>query len=1016
MRKFFLTLSALFFLLISVNAQTRTLTGTVTDDNGNSIANVTVLVKGTKIGTATKSDGSFSINVPASAKTLVFSSIGKASQEMAIGSESNISLQLKNEDKSLEEIVVVGYEVKKKKDVTGATASLKGKDIANRPVGSFAKAMQGELPGVQVIANNGVPGGNVTVNIRGVGSINASTTPLFIVDGVQMVSGNPNRLNFGNGPETSLSTNLLNSLNPNDIESIDVLKDPASASIYGAQAANGVVIITTKKGKNGKSRVGFNTFNGISTVIKKLDVLNATEFTQLGYEAYVNRYGAASANTTTFLGSVGNALNLGRSVTVTNGKVEDLPSTDWQDIAFRNGFVQNYDLSVSGGNEKTSFFLSGGFNNLKGHVIASDFKRGSFRANIDHKISSKFSVGTSLSLSTYTQNGVDNGGGFGNPVRDAFLSAPINSVYLPDGTFRSASNGTWFGGIDNLLSYTTYNVRYANTKSLIGGVNVLYRFNNDLSFRTTFSLNYDLNNERAYDDPRYSGAPTGSVVRVSRQITDFQTNQVLNYNHAFGKTGKHNVTGLLGVEYRSDLDESFSASANTILYQFQTLSAAAIADKPSETFNNFRLLGQFVKLGYSYNNKYYVNFTLRRDGSSRFGTNNQYGYFPAIAAAWRVTDENFFSNRFRDHNDIKLRLSYGKTGNQAGIGVYAARALVGLSGEYMSVGGLAPSQLPNPDLSWEENETYNAGADINLFDKRVILEVDAFISNRNKLLLNVPLPTTSGFGSITKNAGVLRNRGIEAGITTINLRSRNFKWTSTLNVSYVKNNVISLAEGQTKIGTAIIIGRPLNAVFTYNYAGVNPADGRPFYYDTLGNPTYVPQLRDRYYLDRTLDPTYFGAFTNTFTYKDFDLRVQLSFSGGNYIQNSDASFLQRAGSTTDRNQAKSQLDRWQKPGDVTKVPKPYFGGTQPGASSNSFFSNRFYEKGDFARIKEVTLNYNFNKSLIKKFGMSSGSFYISGYNLYTWTKYSMFDPEVKDFDFGQYPQARQVIMGLNIGL
>ena len=1000
----------LMAFVLSASAQDRTVTGKVTDDKGNPISNVSVVVKGTNKGTTTDSDGIYSISLTPKAKVLVFSSVNMKLMEIPVGSGSVIDVTLAPDDKSLQEVVVTGYEIKKKRDIAGATVSTKGKNIASRPVGSFAKAMQGEMAGVQVIANNGVPGGNVTVRIRGVGSINASTTPLFIVDGVQIVSGNSNSLNSGNGPETSLSSNLLNSINPNDIESIDVLKDPASASIYGAQAANGVVIITTKKGKNGKSKINFSNYVGYTNVIKKLDILNATEFTQLGYEAFANRFGATATQTNTFLTAVGGA-------TVTGGIVNPLPSTDWQNLAFVNGFVQNYDLSLSGGNEKTSFFMSGGYNKLQGHVKASDFTRGSFRVNVDHKINKKLSVGTSLALSVFSQNGVLNGGSFGNPVRSSFLAPPSNTVYLPNGTLRSQAAGTWFGGIDNFLTYTDYDINSSNVKNIVGGINLMYRINNNFTFRTTANINYNITNEKQFNDPRYSGAPTGTVSRFATEIADYQTNQVLNYNQTFGKTGKHVVSALAGTETRINVNSNFGAFGTGLaLPQFTTLSSTSTASQPSEGFSDFKLLGMFGKVGYIYNDKYILNFTVRRDGSSRFGKNTRYGVFPAISTAWRISDEKFFGSKFRENNDIKLRFSYGKTGNQAGIGVYAARSLFGLSGEYNGLSGAAPSQLGNTDLSWEENETYNAGVDFNLFNRRVSLEVDVFHSNRNKLLLLVPLPNTSGFASINRNVGSLRNRGIEVGLNTSNIQKNNFKWTTGFNVSYGKNKVIRLAPGQVQIGTAIKIGQPLNSVFTYKYAGVNPADGRPFYYDTLGNITYVPQLRDRYYLDGTLDPTFFGALTNTFSFSGFEFRFQFQFQGGNFIQNSDASFLQRAGSSVDRNQAKSQLERWQRPGDITRVPRPFQGGTQPGASSNSFFSDRFFERGDFARLKEVTLTYNFSKDLIKKFGMSSGSFYVSGLNLHTWSKYSMFDPEVKDFDFGQYPQARQMTFGFNLGL
>ena len=994
-------------LFMQAWAQNRTITGKVTDEKGAPLVGASITVKGTKIGTTANEQGNFSLSVPATAKTLVISSVGLESQEVNI-TGNTINVQLKAEDASLQEVVVVGYETKKKRDLAGATASVKGADIASNPTGNFARAMQGTMAGVQVNSFNGVPGGNVTVRIRGVGSINASNTPLYIVDGVQMVTGNANGLSSGNGPESAMSSNLLNAINPDDIETIDVLKDPASASIYGAQAANGVVIITTKRGKQGKSKINFSTYQGFAKVIKRLDVLDATGVVQLGYEAWANRFGASHANTTAFLTQMGATVKA-------DGNINELANNDWQSLAFTTGLSQNYDLSISGGNEKTTFFISGAYNKIQGHVVGSDYQRGSFRLNLDHKASDKLTIGTSLTMSSYTATGVYNGGSFGNPVRNGFMTWPTNTPFLPDGSFRQVASGTWFGGLDNFLPYVAYNTNFANTKNLVGGVNITYKINKNFSFRSSYNLNYSYTEEKQFDDPRGSGASTnGSVAKNSTQIRDFQTNQVLNYNQSFGY-GKHVVSGLLGAEYRYNLNTSYFASGQGLpLPQFQTLSSTATPNAPSESFGDFKIAGVFAKVGYTLNDKYIFSATIRRDGSSRFGEDTKFGWFPAVSGAWRLSKEKFFGSRFSSNNDIKLRLSYGITGNQAGIGNYASRNLFGLSGEYLGLAGGSPSQLGNSNLSWEENETYNAGADFSFFGRRLSLEVDVFQSNRRRLLLNKPLPTTSGFGSITENVGVLRNRGIEIGINTVNFSKKDFRWTTNFNFSFVKNKVMQLVPGQTQIGTSTVIGRQLNSIFTYKYAGVNPADGRPFYYDTLGNLTYVPQLRDRYYLDGTLDPTFFGGLTNEISYKNFELRFQFNYQGGHYIQNSDASFLQRAGSTVDRNQLSTQLERWRKPGDITRVPRPFQGGTQPNAASNSFPADRFFERGDFLRLREVTLTYTVNQGLIKKLNLVKASFYVSGFNLATWTKYAMIDPELAGNDFGVYPQAKQITFGLNI--
>ena len=340
--------------------------------------------------------------------------------------------------------------------------------------------------------------------------------------------------------------------------------------------------------------------------------------------------------------------------------------------------------------------------------------------------------------------------------------------------------------------------------------------------------------------------------------------------------------------------------------------------------------------------------------------------------------------------------------------------MFGLSGEYLGLSGGTPIQLENKDLSWEENETYNAGIDITTLNRRVSLEVDIYKSNRSKLLLAVPIPNTNGFSTINKNLGRAEIKGIDVGLRTQNVNGKNFRWSTNFNFAYNKNKIIDLGPGVTQIGTLYKVGNQLNSIFTQKYAGVNPADGRPMYYDSLGNITYQPLLRDRYYLGGSLDPTFNGGLTNIISYKSFELRFQFIYQGGNYVQNSDAAFLQRAGSTFDRNQLAFQTERWQKPGDITRVPRPYAGGTQPNANSNSLASDRFFERGDFARLKEVTLTYNFSKEVLSNSKLSAASFYVSGFNLATWSNYTGYDPELQGFDFGTYPQAKQMLFGINV--
>ena len=1014
MRKIIMTMMVSLAFFLHATAQDRTISGKIIDEKGVPVDGVSVLSSDGRNGTKTNNGGLFTVSISKNTKSLLFSSVGFEPQRVNIGAQNNLEVTLKVTDTKLDEIVVVGYETRRKRDLSAPMSTVKGSDIANKPVGAFTNALQGQMSGVQINSFNGVPGGAINVKVRGAASIAAgaggSVSPLYIIDGIQLVSGNTNGLGVGNGFEATTSSSLLNGINADDIESIDVLKDPATASIYGAQAANGVVIITTKKGKQGKSKINFGTYLGFSRVIKRLEILDATQAVQLGYEANVNRYGPNAPNTLNFLTATGG--------TVKNGMVDPITNNDWQLLAFRQGFVRNYDLSVSGGNEKTTFLMSGAYNKMEGHVTGSDFQKGVFRLNLDHKVDTRLSVGTTLSLSSYTSNGVLNGGSFGNPVRDGFLSFPTNTPYLPNGDYRRTNNGTWFGGIDNFFTYTDNDINLSNTKSLVGGVNLSYKLSKNFTFRTTFSTNYSYTEEKQFNDPRYSGASTnGSVSKFARQITDFQTNQVLNYNQAFSGR-KHIVSGLLGYEYRVNKNTSFAAFGQGLpLPQFTTLSSTATALAPSEGFSDFKLLGTFGKLGYTYNDKYIVAVTARRDGSSRFGAGNRYGIFPSASVAWRLSnEEGLFGHNFKEKNDIKLRFSYGITGSQDVLGAYGNRGLFGLSGEYLGLSGGTPTQLENKDLSWEENETYNAGIDLTTLNRRVSLEVDVYKSNRSRLLLAVPIPSTNGFSTINRNLGRAEIKGIDVGLRTQNINGRYFRWSTNFNFAYNKNKIIDLGPGVKQIGTLYKVGNQLNSIFTQKYAGVNPADGRPMYYDSLGNITYQPLLRDRYYLNGSLDPTFNGGMTNIVSYKGFELRFQFIYQGGNYVQNSDAAFLQRAGSTFDRNQLAFQTERWQKPGDITRVPRPYAGGTQPNANSNSLASDRFFERGDFARLKEVTLTYNFSKEVLSHLKLQAASFYVSGFNLKTWSNYTGYDPELQGFDFGTYPQAKQMLFGINITL
>jgi TonB-dependent starch-binding outer membrane protein SusC len=989
MRKVLLLGFALLFALCNVAlAQSRAISGKVlAAENGQPLPGVNVVVKGTTTGTFTAADGSYKINVPSDNAVLVISFLGFATQEVGIAGRSKIDVLLKEDSKILSEAVVIGYGIQEKKDISGSVAQVKGKEIENLPMQSFDRAIQGRLAGVQVTSSNGIPGGAVQIRIRGTGSINASNDPLYIIDGVQVNSGDKSR--------SLTSSNALAGLNPNDIESIDVLKDAASASIYGAQAANGVVIITTKRGKAGKTKFNFGAYAGTTEVIRKLNLLTGPEFVQLGLEAYEHRYGKASATY--------------QSALATWGNPENTATYDWQDAVFRKGFVHNYDLSASGGNDNTKFYVATSFNKQEGQVINSDFERGTMRINLEHKVSDKLSFSNNLNMSTFTQHGVSSGGAFSNPYRSAILMAPNNPIYNENGSYFS----NFFGAYNNNVVMTAnYDVNDGTTNQVVGSVSANYDIIPGLRFKSSFNLDYSDINENRFYDPRTNdgGSVQGRASALNTRNINWQTDQTLNFNKIVN--GRHSIGALAGVSYRNDVRTTITAEGTGVpSYQFKTLQSTAVPTSVSSNFTQFKLAGMFGRINYTFDDKYIFSATTRYDGSSRFGDNNKFGVFPAGSVAWRVSNEQFMKS-LSFIEDLKLRASYGITGNQ-GISNFASKALFGNAGEYAGLSGAAPSQLGSPNLTWEENRSANFGIDYTILGGRIRGSADYFISNRERLLLSKPLPATSGFTSFQQNVGTVQNKGLELELNTVNVDAGGFKWETNFNITFIKNEVKKLLEGQNQIGTSIKIGEPINSIFTYRYAGVNPADGRAMWLDTLGNITYNLAARDRVYIGSS-NPKYFGGLSNTVSFKGFELTAFLQFNVGNLVYFSDGTFLMRSGSTFDRNQSAEMMNRWQKPGDMTSVPKPFFGGTVTGNSSQYALSDRFYQDGSYIRLKQLTLAYNLPKVYVQAIKLTNARIYAQGVNMWTYTKYTGFDPEVTDSDFGIYPQGKNYTLGVQL--
>lgn len=988
-----LSLMLMLGFCAQVWAQDRVVSGKVTSsEDGSALPGVSIAVKGTTRGVQTDANGIYKVSVPNNA-TLTISFIGFESQSIAVGNRTTLDVKLVSSAKELSEVVVTGYGNSTiKRNLTGSAVSVSGSTIENLPMQSFDRALQGRAAGVRVTATSGQPGGAINVRIRGVGSINAGSDPLYIVDGVQVANG---------GLSGQASSNVLASINPNDIETINVLKDASAAAIYGAQAGNGVVIITTKRGKAGRTKFNFAAQEGFTDVLKKLDVLSAADFAQLKIEAFTNRALATGASVAT-----------ARQNAITQyGDPATVQNTDWQDVVYRRARLRMYDLSASGGDEKTRFYLAGSYNFQAGQVIKSDFSRGTFKLNVDHKATKRLSFETSINLSAITQNGAISDGAFINsPFFAAALILPNQAVYKDDGTFNAPLTGAFSY---NPLQSVTYETRKNTTIQTVSSFAAKYEIAKGLVFRSFYGVDYASNRDDNYRDqivPQFATIG-GQAVATSRTTLNWNTSQTLNFDKKFNDS--HSVTGLLGGEYRQEVRETFSATGQGFPNGlFRTLAAAARPITTTGDYTTWRIASVFTQVNYNFRDKLLMSGTLRYDGSSRFGSDKRYGLFPSVSAAYRLSEESFLKNS-AVVSDLKFRVSYGTAGN-SDIGNFASRALFGLGGQYIDLPGIRPSQLGNNNLSWEIARTLNLGVDFSLWSGRVRGSVDAYRRVNDKLLLAKPLPDDSGFGSVSENIGAVENKGLEFEIETVNVRSGDFQWRTSFNASIPRNKILRLLPGQNNIGTGLWVGSPISVNWYPTFAGVNPADGRGMWLDSLGNITYVLQARDSKIQGTTYEK-WNGGLTNTISYKGLELEFFFQGLFGNQILNNNAFFMETSTSSGWNNLQSQLTDRWTTPGQFAQFPRSYEGGVEPGSSSISSFSSRHLEDGSYIRLKQVTVSYTFPSKLISRLGLSNARIFAQGINLLTWTKYTGLDPEVLFTEIGRYPQGKQYTMGLQIG-
>ena len=937
----------------------RTIEGTVTGANDEPLAFATVVVEGTTTGVSTDLDGKYAITLPDGNNVLLYSYTGYKTKRVEIGAENVVNVVLDEDVLQLEEAVIVGYGSQRRQDLTASVSSVRGEDIQNIPTAGIDGALSGKVSGVMVTNNNGAPGAGISVRIRGNSSINAGNEPLYVIDGIPVITGD-----FSSAAYGGQDFNALSDLNPSDIESIQVLKDAAASSIYGSRASNGVVLITTKRGSAGKPKINFNAYYGGQTEIKRYDMLNGEQYAELYNEAWAPLIGE----------------------TPWNGE-----DTDFMDLIYQNGFsgapVSNYDLSIQGGDLKTKYYFGGSLFDQSGTIIGQGYNRMSGRLNLDHKANDKLSFGVSVNMARTNTNVVKSDNNIYGALSLAILQPSNVAAYNEDGSYN-------FGGMifDHPVATALEKDLELLTYRTLGNFNVRYEFMPGLAFKTQFGTDVVNFSERNYvpaNTAEGAGSSGAGFFNSSRAVR-FVTQNTLDFQRNIGDLY---FTALAGVDY--ERYETFSTSISGNNYPstaFRFLSSAAEITGASETESENRLLSYYTRLTFNYDDKYLLTGTFRADGSSKFGENNRFGFFPSASAAWKIINEDFMAD-VSGIDDMKIRVSYGLTGNQAGIGNFAARGLAGGGNNYGPNPGVASTQLPNPDLRWEQTAEFNVGLDLAILNERIGLNFDFYNKNTTDLLLNRPLPGTTGFTSITQNVGEMQNTGFELGLNTVNFDG-DFKWNTNFQIARNINSVVSLYEGQgfdAGFINRIDEGQPLSYFFAWDVTDriIDPATGDVEYIDQDGDGNIT--ANDRVFVGSP-HPDFMGGLTNTMSYKGLDFRLFFQFVQGNEIYNATRRFNED-GLRRGFNNTTAVLNRWQNEGDITTIPVIASRGGANGSRNNAA-SARFVEDGSFVRLKSISLGYTLPKDVVSKANISNVRIYVSGDNLVTWTNYSGLDPEV----------------------
>ena len=982
------------FLLL---AQTKKITGKViSGEDGKPISGVTIELLPSHNASQTDGEGTFSISA-GSDTAMIASSVGFAKQQLRIGNATTFTFTLLHAKNELADVVVVGYGTQKKRDLTGSVSSISAKEIKSLPVANAGEAMQGRAAGVQVISS-GAPGSNVVFRIRGIGTINNSD-PLLVIDGIP-------------------SDAPLNTISPDDIASIEVLKDASAAAIYGSRGANGVVIITTKRGSNNASHLELKAFAGQQKATSMVPLLDASQFASLHNEMMANNGQPQNP-------AYANPSSLGKG-------------TDWMGALFSPAPIQNYSLSYYGGNGKSSYYVSGGMLDQKGIVLNTSYRRYTVQFNSESQVLDWLKFGNNLTLNHDQKKSGD------YDIRNTMAALPVQPIYNPDGSYSGpVGQSSWYGDINNPIGKATINQNQTLGYNVLGNIFAEVKLFKDLKFKTTGGVQALFWDSRSWQ-PKYNWAPIpnplSSLTQQSNKSLTWLWDNYFTYDKTFA--GLHHLTVLAGTSAQNNRYDWLSATGKDFAsdHTQQMTNSNPATQTTNGSASEWALMSFIGRVNYTYNDKYLLTATLRRDGSSRFGENNRWGWFPSASLAWRVSNEKFYHSNII--NDLKFRVGYGITGNQ-NIGNYSFASVlqtVNYNFNGSLVNAVVPQMIPNPNVKWESVAQGNIGVDLGLLNSRITVTADAYVKNTTDMLVPMSVPISTGYSDILVpyiNAGKVQNKGIELTINSQNMRGA-FEWNTSFNISYNQNKIVSLNDsvpmfqsfggGLNQNTTIQNAGHPINSFYGFVTNGIfqtqaevdkyaaqvpgadpyNRTSPGDIKFRDLDNNGKIDD-NDRTYIGNP-SPSFIFAMNNTFAWHGLDLSIFLQGVSGNQIFN--ANRVYQEGMAVAQYQTTAVLDRWTGEGTSNSMPRAVF--NDP--NKNTRISNRFVEDGSYLRIKNITLGYTLPKSISQKAKMSTARIYLSCQNLYTFTKYSGFDPEVaaSGIDYNLYPVTRTISAGINL--